>query len=103
MQAGVKAFRIYAAPHAPSGTKGGSFEKSVGLWRVQALTTLMGPLGFAFLANALKAVFKGCTPTNIRDMDASWDCAGLYACCAQKPVTGHRIVIDGISERESLR
>ncbi len=48
----------------------------------------MGPLGFAFLANALKAVFRGCTPTNMRDMDAIWGCAGLYACCAQKPVAG---------------
>ena len=55
----------------------------------------MGPLGFAFLAKVLKAAFKGCTPTKMRDMDASWDCAGLYACCAQKPVALHGIVRAG--------
>lgn len=57
----------------------------------------MGPLGFAFLAKTLKAAFKGCTPTKMRDMDASWDCAGLYAFCAQKPVASHGIVRAGTS------
>lgn len=71
------------------------------IWRVQALTTLRGPLGFAFFARALKAVFRGCTPTKMRDMDAIWGCAGLYACCAQKPVAGHGIVTAGTSERQS--
>ena len=52
----------------------------------------MGPLGFAFRAKVLKAAFKGCTLTKMRDMDASWDCAGLYACCALNPVASLGIV-----------